>query len=194
MDSNKMYTVKNRSASMVVYNLPEIGLRREFAPGESKRISFDELEKLSFIAGGRELMADFLQIQNEEATADLGIHTEPEYNMSEQDVIKLMQSGSLDEFLDCLDFAPVGIIDMMKQFAVSLPLNDLEKRRALKDKTGFDVNAALMHIEEERVEDKADTPAAPTTQRRVKKDAAPEGRRTTPKYNVVKKEEPTTAE
>lgn len=189
MDSNKMYTVKNRSASMVVYNLPEIGLRREFAPGETKRISFDELEKLSFIAGGRELMADFLQIQSEEATADLGIHTEPEYNMSEQDVIKLMQSGSLDEFLDCLDFAPVGIIDMIKQFAVSLPLNDLEKRRALKDKTGFDVNAALMHIEEELVEDKADTTAAPAAQRRVKKDAAPEGRRTTPKYNVVKKEE-----
>ena len=193
MDSNKMYTVKNRSASMVVYRIPEIGIRREFAPGESKRIDFDELEKLSFIAGGRELMADFLQIQSEEATADLGIHTEPEYNMSEQDVIKLMQSGSLDEFLDCLDFAPVGIIDMIKQFAVSLPLNDLEKRRALKDKTGFDVNSALMHIEEERVEDKADAAAAPAATRRVQKNAAPEGRRTTPKYNVVKKEE-TTAE
>lgn len=193
MDSNKMYTVKNRSASMVVYNIPEIGLRREFAPGETKRVSFDELEKLSFIAGGRELMSDFLQVQSEEATADLGIHTEPEYNMSEQDVIKMMQSGSLDEFLDCLDFAPVGIIDMIKQFAVSLPLNDLEKRRALKDKTGFDVNAALMHIEEEHAEDKADAAPAPAAQRRVKKDAAPEGRRTTPKYNVVKKEE-TTAE
>lgn len=194
MDSNKMYTVKNRSASMVVYKIPEDGIRREFAPGESKNISFAELEKLSFIAGGRELMANFLQIQSQEATADLGIHTEPEYNMSEQDVIKLMQSGSLDEFLDCLDFAPTGIIDMIKQFAVSLPLNDLEKRRALKDKTGFDVNSALMHIEAEKDEDKVDADAAPAAQRRVKKDNVPEGRRTTPRYNVVKKEEATPTE
>lgn len=194
MDSNKMYTVKNRSASMVVYKIPEEGIRREFAPGESKNIPFAELEKLSFIAGGRELMSNFLQIQSQEATQDLGIHTEPEYNMSEQDVIKLMQEGSLDEFLDCLDFAPTGIIDMIKQFAVSLPLNDLEKRRALKNKTGFDVNSALMHIEAEKNEDKVDADAAPVTQRRVKKDNVPEGRRTAPKYNVVKKEEPTTAQ
>ena len=46
-----------------------------------------------------------------------------------------------------------------------------------------------MHIEEEHAEDKADAAPAPAAQRRVKKDAAPEGRRTTPKYNVVKKEE-----
>ena len=186
MDSNKMYTVKNRSASMVVYKIPEDGIRREFAPGESKNISFAELEKLSFIAGGRELMANFLQIQSQEATADLGIHTEPEYNMSEQDVIKLMQSGSLDEFLDCLDFAPTGIIDMIKQFAVSLPLNDLEKRRALKDKTGFDVNAALTHVEEEKQEDAEAGIATETNtpQRRVK--PATTGRR------VIKKAEPET--
>ena len=36
MDTNKKYIVKNRSASYVVYNLPERNLRREFAPGESR--------------------------------------------------------------------------------------------------------------------------------------------------------------
>ena len=33
-----MYNVKNRSTSMVVYKIPETNLRREFAPGETKRI------------------------------------------------------------------------------------------------------------------------------------------------------------
>ena len=42
-----LYDVKNRSASMVVYKIPEDGIRREFAPGESKKIKFGELEKLS---------------------------------------------------------------------------------------------------------------------------------------------------
>ena len=34
----KSYLVKNRSASVVVYVIPEEGIRREFMPGESKRI------------------------------------------------------------------------------------------------------------------------------------------------------------
>ena len=43
-----MYNVKNRSSSMVVYKIPETNLRREFAPGETKRIPFGELEKLTY--------------------------------------------------------------------------------------------------------------------------------------------------
>jgi hypothetical protein len=43
-----MYNVKNRSTSMVVYRIPEDGIRREFAPGETTRINFRELEKLSY--------------------------------------------------------------------------------------------------------------------------------------------------
>ena len=36
--------VKNRSGSHVVYNVPEIGVRRSFAPGEVKKISYEELK------------------------------------------------------------------------------------------------------------------------------------------------------
>jgi len=43
-----MYNVKNRSSSMVVYRIPETNLRREFAPGETKRVPFGELEKLTY--------------------------------------------------------------------------------------------------------------------------------------------------
>jgi len=54
-----------------------------------------------------------------------------------------MTGGSLDEFLDCLDFAPSVIIDMIKVLAVELPLNDVSKREAIKDKLGFDVTKAI---------------------------------------------------
>ena len=40
--------VKNRGAGHVSYRIPEDGIRREFAPGETKRINFRELEKLSY--------------------------------------------------------------------------------------------------------------------------------------------------
>jgi hypothetical protein len=183
MESSKILKVKNRSASLAVYSIPEINIRREFAPGETKNITYGELEKLSYQPGGRAIMQNFLQIIDPEATGDLGINREPEYDLSEQQIVDLMNNGSLDAFLDCLDFAPVGVIDLIKKFAVSLPLNDINKRDALKKKTGFDVTVALANMQKEKED--AEAPAVETKERRVKTESAPEGRRTTPKYNVV---------
>lgn len=143
MDSRKMYTVKNRSASVVVINIPDLGIRREFAPGESTRMSFAELQKLSFQAGGRELMANFLQIMDDDVNDELNVPREPEYYMSEEQIVEMLQSGSLAQFEDCLDFAPIGVIDLVKQISVQLPLTDTIKINALHEKTGFDVIKAL---------------------------------------------------
>lgn len=153
MDTNTICNVKNRSASMVVYRIPEKGIRREFAPGETKKIAYSELVDLSYQSGGRALMTNFLQIQSAQATEELNIQTEIEYNYSEADIAGLITEGSLDAFLDCLDFAPVGVVDLLKKLAVSIPLTDIQKRRALRDKTGFDVDKALTNIELEKAED-----------------------------------------
>lgn len=185
-----MYNVKNRSSSIVVYRIPETNLRREFEPGEIKRVPFGELEKLTYQPGGRELLENFLQILEEEVTTDLNVHREVEYDMSEAQIRDLLLSGSLDAFLDALDFAPIGVIDLIKTMSVQLPLTDLNKRRALKEKTGFDVDRALIHVEEERMAeaqkdsnkiDTADT--APT--RRVKTEEPQTTRRTNSNYKVV---------
>ena len=182
--------VKNRSASVIVYNIPEDGIRRSFAPGETKDITFKELEKLTYQAGGMNLLTKFLQVQSQDVLNAFNMKVEPEYHMSEQDVAKLIVSGSLDEFLDALDFAPVGIIDLIKKYSVSIPLVDIAKRDALKRKTGFDVEAALRNMRAELEEDKPATidDSDATPKRRVQKEAAPE-RRTVPKYNIVSKEE-----
>ena len=181
-----MYNVKNRSAGVATYKIPEMGVRRTFSPGEVKKISAEELEKLTYRPGGMALLANFLQIMEPEAIAKVGLNPQPEYFMSEQDIAKMMTTGSLDEFLDCLDFAPPGVIDLVKKLSVSLPLGDINKRKALKEKTGFDCDAALKHVMEEK-EDEGENTILKTGDRRVKKDekpAAPE-RRTAPKYNVV---------
>jgi hypothetical protein len=188
MDGNTTYLVTNRSASVVVYSIPEDNIKREFQPGETKKIKHAELEKLSYQTGGSLLINNYLLIRSEEAIKELSVPTEPEYFMTEKEVIDLIKIGSIDAWLDCLDFAPHGVIEMIKKLSVTVPLNDYEKRRALKEKTGFDVDAAIKHVEEEREEDK-ELPKAPA-QRRVKttdEPAAQPARRTTPKYNVVNK-------
>ena len=91
------------------------------------------------------------------------------------------------EFLDALDFAPVGVIDLIKSLSVTVPLYDMQKRAALKQKTGFDVDAAIKHDMEDK-EDEQETILKQGTERRVKKEEEipPAGRRTTgSKYNVV---------
>ena len=191
--ANNVYNVKNRSAGMVVYKIPEDGIRREFMPGETKKVKFSELEKLSYQPGGVALMTHFLQVKADAAIKELNIHTEPEYFMDEAKIKEVMVKGSTEAFMDMMDFAPVGVIDLIKKYAVELPLESTPKIEYLKQKTGFDLVKALANIKAEKEEDEAEGKINPARQgRRVAipaEEEVPAGRRTTPKYNVVKKDE-----
>ena len=184
---NTLCRVKNRGASTVVYRIPDKGIRREFKPGQVMAISAEELEELTFQPGGTVILSQFLQILDMEGINATHIKTEPEYHMSEADIAALIQTGSLDAFLDALDFAPIGVIDLIKKMSVDIPLVDIPKRKALKEKTGFDVEAALKHNEESKEETQNTILKQSNGERRVKPEEAPAGRRTTPKYNVITK-------
>lgn len=155
--------VKNRSASVVGYTVPDLNARRRFAPGEIKEIPDVEIEKLLYQPGGREMFLDNLQVGREEM-AKLGFNVEPEYYYSEDDVKRIMLSGSLDEYLDMLDFAPEGILNLVKDLSIKLPLTDMNKIDGLKKKIGFDATAALKNQKE--VEQSLNTPEKPAVQRR----------------------------
>lgn len=167
MDRNTLVRVKNRSASSVVYKVPDLGVRREFNPGEVKRISIDELEKLSYVRGGESLIVNYLQILDNPAAVEEIQNSAPEleYNWGEKEVIDLIKKGSLDAFLDALDFAPAGVVDLIKTFSVSLPVTDLNKIQALKDKTGFDVETAIKLEQADKAEE---PPKPPVKKRRAK--------------------------
>ena len=55
--------------------------------------------------------------------------------------------------MDCLDFAPEGVIELVKKYAVELKVNDIQKRQAILDKTGFNVTSAIEINEETLGED-----------------------------------------
>lgn len=180
--NKKYFIVKNRSTSRVIYQIPSMNIRREFAPGESMKISLDELKKFMFEPGARALMENFLQIRVDEVLNEFNINTQPEYFLDEQQIKDLLLTGSLDAFLDCLDFAPIGVIDLIKTYAVALPLSDYNKRQALKEKIGFDVDAALQHKKEEAEKEESAGPAKESTRPRP---AATTGRRTNANYKTA---------
>lgn len=105
-DMNKILNVTNRSGGIVIYKIPEHNIRREFNERETKKIPYQELVWLSYRPGGRTLMQNMLLIEDPEAVESLNITAEQEYFMTEEDVIKMLVNGSLDQLLDALDFAP----------------------------------------------------------------------------------------
>ena len=172
---NVVYSVKNVSAGNVIYRIPEINVRREFVPGEVKKgISFEELEKLTYQAGGRELLANYLQIVDKKVLQDLGVTTEPEYFYTEEKIMNIMKNGTLDEFLDLLDFAPIGRLDLIKKFAVSLPLTDTVKIEHILKKTGFDVSKAIRMDKADKAVEQTAAPAKGNRRRvAIDEDTAP---------------------
>lgn len=141
---NKMCKVTNRSGGRVIYNIPEDKIRREFYNKETKEIPLSELEKLSQQPGGRKLIYNYLSIQDADTIQHLVNHPiEPEYWLTEDKIPGWMNTCSLDEFKDALDFAPEGIKDLIKKYAVSLPLNDFAKRQAIFAQLGFNVTQAI---------------------------------------------------
>ena len=153
-----LVNVKNRSNNTVIYSIPDGGVRRTFAPGEVKQVDADELQNL--IVEDKKVLGRLMGVP------------QPEYWLDEKGIIRMLTTATLDEFLDCLDFAPPGVLEMIQQKAVQLPLNDNSKREAIKRVLGFDVTAVIQHEREvKEEEEKENIEEAPEKKRRV--NAAP---------------------
>lgn len=180
MKSEEMCVVTNRSSGMVIYNIPEMHIRRVFYTGETKEVEFEELKALTNQPGGRELLYGYLLIKDPQvakALMNIDLSSEVEYNMSEAEVKKWIGTCSLDAFKDALDFAPAGVKDLIKKFAVELPLNDVSKREAMKEQLGYDVDAAIAIKKESETPEKDEaTSKEPQTVRRVAEGGSTERR------------------
>lgn len=186
MNKDTLIKVVNKYNGVVGYSVPDLGVERNFYPGESKDITFNELQRLSFTPGGLPILKDYLEIKDTQAIMALfGREPEPEYHYTLNDIKEIMISGSLDQFLDCLDFAPAAVRDSIKDLAVDLPLNDVAKRDAILEKLGFNVTRAI-EIKNTKLDGGDDDASmnrkASTTRRAapITKTAAPTGRRYKP--------------
>ena len=181
LDKTTVVKVKNRDNGRVGYTIPELHVTRSFMPGEVKEVTMEELRALSYISGGTTLLKDFLVVNNEEAMEELVGEVEPEYYYTEEDVVTLLTEGNLDQLLDCLDFAPAGVIDIVKAKAVELEISDIRKRNAIEKATGLDITQAIAINHESASEDTAET----TTKTRRSAPVSSEKKTTTRRYIPV---------
>ena len=189
LDKDTLISVRNRDNGTVGYSVPDLQVHRSFSKNEKKMIPMEELRKLVYTPGGSKIIKHYLVIENEEAAKELLGQVEPEYFYSRKDIANLLQYGSYESLVDCLNFAPVGVIDLVKEIAVKVQLNDVRKRQLIFEKTGFNVDKAIeinKETEEERPTQERKVRLSDEHKTVVKTVTEPAVRMTAPpKYNVV---------
>lgn len=136
-------TVKNRNNGYTGYTLPN-GVKRQFTLGQTRKIDINELKELRDCDGGEYILKNYLIIDDQNALDFLDLHPEPEYFYTEAEIKELLTTGSLDQLEDALNFAPQGVIDIIKDMGVKIELPDTRKRKMIFEKTGFSIDNAIM--------------------------------------------------
>lgn len=144
MTEDKLISVTNRNPGSTSYVLPDRNLVRTFEYGETKKISLDELRQLSYVPGGEYILKNCLIVNDRDALSALNLEVEPEYFYTAEQVKEMLPKWTLDELEDTLNFAPTGVIDLIKKIAVDIKLPDTDKRDLIAEKTGFNVSNAIM--------------------------------------------------
>ena len=143
----KIDMVVNRGNCSVSYNLPDLMVNRFFRAhgnsGDRMEIDPEELKALSYTQGGKILLESYLMIENEEACSDLGIVTEPEYFYTSEEIHELLINGTENQLLDCLQFAPAGVLDLLKSIAVEIRLDSTSKRNLISEHLHVNLDAMI---------------------------------------------------
>ena len=145
MEDKTIVNVTNKSTGMVIFSTSRG--RRAFNNGQTHKIPLEELKELAQQDGGPELIYNYLYISDPNVmTEELEIKPEPEYYIKEAELPNWMETCTLDQFKDALDFAPEGTKDLIKKLAIEMPLNDYGKRQAIKEQLNFDVTKAIENV------------------------------------------------
>ena len=143
LDKTSIIKITNRSTGIVGYSVPDLNIQRSFTPGETKEVTVEEVQRLSFTKGGKKLLEKYFILHNEDVVKEILGEVEPEYFYTEAEVKELLLRGSLEQLDDCLTFGNEGVFDMIKKLAVDLEINDISKRDLILKKLGYNVTNAI---------------------------------------------------
>jgi hypothetical protein len=192
LNNSDKIRVENRGNAIVGYRVPESNIIRRFVENEVKEIPMGELRQAVQIPGTKRTIMNNLIIHDKSAVEELLPEAEPEYFYTVKDVDFLLERGTLDQLKDALDFAPKGVVDLIKDRAVKNELNDVRKREAILEATNFNVTGAIEINHMAQVENKVETKTRRATplgeDAQENAPAAPMRRTEAPKYKISVKQ------
>lgn len=123
--------------------------RYVFGPQQTKTITAGELRSMAYVPGVITMLYDGkLRLQNKELCEEFNIPTDiPEYDMTMDEVDDMLLNKDKDYLLDALDFAPEGILELIKSRAIELKIPDILKRKYISDALGCDIDNMIRTAE-----------------------------------------------
>ena len=162
--------VKNLVDYNVGYKIEEDNVRRQFAPYEIKQIEAGELRKLNYTRGGHILLTEYLSVMNRNLADEFGVDSDSfdnEYNWDVNKVDSVLTSEPIEVLQDALDFAPKGVLELIKDRAIALKLDSMDKRQIISSALGIDLSS-MIEVQKMNEEEDPDSNAKPKTRRAAK--------------------------
>ncbi len=191
-NKDRRVKVVNRTGGSLAYKIDTLRVTRHWPrPGDYLNISISELSELRTVPGGNYILKECLIIEDKEALNVLfpDIELEPEYNYGLKEVEALLYEADLAQLLDALDFAPKGVLDLIKSKSAEKLPNETAKIEAINKKFKIDLNKVNELHQEKEI--KEQTPkqtrrrrTAPIVETKELKQES-----SLPKYKVVKEDE-----
>lgn len=191
VNKEKRVKVVNRASGSLAYKIDTLRVTRHWRkPGDYLNISIAELLELKTVKGGQSLLENYVIIEDKEALSVLfpDQELEPEYNYGLKEIEALLYEADTEQLLDALDFAPKGVLDLIKAKSAEKLPNATAKIEAINKKFKIDLNKINeLYQEKEILEEKPE----PTRRRRtapIIETEEPKQESSLPKYKVVKED------
>lgn len=191
VNKEKRVKVVNRASGSLAYKIDTLRVTRHWRrPGDYLNISIAELLELKTVKGGQSLLENYVIIEDKEALSVLfpDQELEPEYKYGVKEIEVLLYEADTEHLLDALDFAPKGVLDLIKAKSAEKLPNTTAKIEAINKKFKIDLNKINeLYQEKEILEEKPE----PTRRRRtapIIETEEPKQESSLPKYKVVKED------
>lgn len=191
VNKEKRVKVINRTGGSLAYKIDTLRVTRYWSrPGDYLNISIAELSELRTVRGGNTILRDCVVIEDEEALSVLfpDEDLQPEYKYGIKEVEFLLYEGGTAQLLDALDFAPTGVLDLIKLKSIRKLPNETAKIEAINKKFNIDINK-VHELNEEKLIPKEEI--KPEQRRRtapVIETEEPKKESSLPKYKVIKED------
>lgn len=136
--------IKNRSNTTASYALENLSIRRQLRPGEEIEITKAEFKELLYLRGGSTFIREYLLI-SQDIAEEFDLEFEPEFWLDEAQVAALIEKGSYAQLASCLDFAPTGVLEIVKNYALKGKPLTSDKKELINSKLKINIDTMLQN-------------------------------------------------
>lgn len=190
-NKDRRVKVVNRTGGSLAYKIDTLRVTRHWPrPEDYLNISISELSELKTVPGGNYILKECLIIEDKEALNVLfpDIELEPEYNYGLKEVEALLYEADLAQLLDALDFAPKGVLELIKTKAAERLPNETAKIEAINKKFKIDLNKVNELHQEKEIKEQAPKQTRRRRTAPIIETEEPKQESSLPKYKVVKED------